>query len=316
MKDVLSLCAKAGITDPEIKRLKGDYSERKIFRINSKTGTVIAVSGSNINENVAFLSFRETFEQNDFNVPKLIAVSEDRSAYLIEDLGDITVNSFCKNCAQNGDVVSIRKIYKDIMTLLPQIQTALYDRIDYSKCCQDPVFDKANMQRDTLRFEEFFLKKYYKRYDPLKFRVFINEVIDSASVLSTNYFMFRDFQSRNIMLKDDKLYLIDFQSGRKGSFYYDAASFIYSSGTADYDGMEDDLSSYYYNASRHICDRYDVFRQFLSIFGCLRIMQAAGNYAYYYYERKDFSVERKMEHALETLHKLSSRSGLNSGIEI
>lgn len=316
MKDILSLCGKAGIADPEIRRLKGDYSERKIFRIHSKTGTVIAVSGSDIAENEAFLSFRETFEQNDFNVPKLIAVSDNRSAYLTEDLGDITASSFCTKCAENGDIESIKKIYKEIMTLLPRVQTELYDKIDYSKCCQDTVFDKGNMERDTFRFEEYFLKEYYKKYDAFKFRNFRNKVIDAASSMGTNYFMFRDFQSRNIMLKDNKLYLIDFQSGRKGSFYYDAASFIYSSGTVDYEGMEDDLSSNYYNASTHVGDRFDVFMHFLSIFGCLRIMQAMGNYAYYYYERKDLSIEKRIEHTLRTLYKLSTRAELASGIEL
>ena len=316
MKNILSLCDKAGIADPEIKRLKGDYSGRRIFRITSKAGSVIAVSGSNIVENEAFLSFRETFEQNNFNVPGLYAVSEDRSAYLIEDLGDVTVNSFCTKCAEDGDIESIKKIYKDIMTLLPKIQTELYDKIDYSKCCQDPVFDTENMQRDTLKFEEYFLKKYYQKYDALKFSNLIKEVMNAASSRSTHYFMYRDFQSRNIMLKDNKLNLIDFQSGRKGSYYYDAASFIYSSGTEDYEGMEDDLSSDYYNASRHISDRYDVFRYYLSIFGCLRIMQAMGNYAYYYYERKDLSVEKRTEQTLKTLYKLSTRAGLATGIEL
>ncbi|MFA7122810.1 MAG: phosphotransferase [Candidatus Delongbacteria bacterium] len=316
MKNILSLCEKAGIADPEIKRLKGDYSDRKIFRINSKAGTVIAVSGSNIVENEAFLSFRETFEQNNFNVPALYAVSEDRSAYLLEDLGDVTVNSFCAKCTCNGGIESVKNIYKEVMTLLPKIQTVLYDKIDYSKCCQDPVFDIANMERDTFRFEEYFLKKYYKQYDASKFSIFIKEVMNAASSQSTHYFMYRDFQSRNIMLKDDKLYLIDFQSGRKGSFYYDAASFIYSSGTVNYEGMEDELSSCYYNSSTHIGDRFDVFMHFLSIFGCLRIMQAMGNYAYYYYERKDLSIEKRIGFVLNALKKLSDRAGLITGIEL
>jgi aminoglycoside/choline kinase family phosphotransferase len=314
MEDILSLCSKSGMIDPEIKKLKGDYSERSIFRVNHDKGSAIAVYGTNIAENEAFLSFRNTFERNGFNVPEFVAFSDDHKTYLIGDLGDITVKSYCDEMLKFGNLEAIKAVYSRILKKLPEIQAGLYDKIDYSKCYQSAVFDSANMESDISRFEEFFLKKHHKNYDPQVFNKFKNGIISSADSQDKNYFFYRDFQTRNIMIKGGELYFIDFQSGRKGSFYYDLASFIYSSGTVNYEGMESSLAGIYYDSAPHIKAGADEFRSVLGVFACLRIMQALGNYAYYYYTRNDRSLLSKKENGLKTIMNLSRHINLQSGI--
>jgi aminoglycoside/choline kinase family phosphotransferase len=314
MEKILNLCRKSGFADPEGTRLKGDFSQRAIYRVNHSKGTLIAVSGPDILENEAFLSFRNTFERNGFSVPGFIAVSDDRKTYLLEDLGDVTVKSYCDRMIKLGNVEGVKKIYTRIMEKLPLIHTKLSDRIDYSKCYQYSVFGRENMESDIERFEEYFLKRYHKNYDPARFQNFRNELISSADNYGKNYFLYRDFQTRNIMIKNNDLYFIDFQSGRKGSFYYDIASFIYSSGTVKFEGMEDELSKAYFKSSRHIDCDIDSFRTGIGIFALLRIMQAVGNYAFYYYDRKDNSITSKKQYGLKTIINLSRSLNIESGI--
>ncbi len=314
MKEIISLCSRAGIKDPEIIRLKGDMSERKIYRVKHLSGTVIAVCGENIPENEAFLSFRETFENNGYRVPSLLAVSGSRKTYLIQDLGNTTVRSYCENMKRSGRTDEIKNIYSRIIRILPGIQTKLFDKIDFSKCYQGEFFDKNAMNRDIGRFEEYFLNRYHKNYSSSAFLKFKEVIISAADAQSSEYFMYRDFQTRNMMLMDDKLYFIDFQSGRKGSFYYDLASFIYSSGTESFKGSEEFLSGIYYSSSDHIKQGKDEFLGLIKSFGCLRIMQALGNYAYFYCERGDLSVEKKMKSGVSALNTICLQLGLECGI--
>jgi len=309
MKEILSLCRKSGITDPEIIRLKGDYSDRMIYRVNYDKGSVIAVSGGNIPENEAFLSFRDTFEMNGFNVPAFISVSEDHKHYLIEDLGDVTVKSYCDMMIKENNIYAVRSIYKKIVRQLPELQIKLYDKIDYSKCYQSDVFDTENMKKDIRRFEEYYLKKFIGKYDSSAFENFKDTVTRKAGLPEKYYFLYRDFQSRNMMIKNNQLYFIDFQSGRKGSFYYDLASFIYSSGTYSYDGMDDELCRLYYDSSGHIKESFEEFRSYLHIFACLRLMQAIGNYAYYYFDRQDETLTIKSGKIINRLIILSDQIG-------
>ncbi len=314
MKEIISLCTSAGIKNPVITRLKGDMSERKIFRVKYGSSTLIAVSSRNIPENSAFLSFRDTFEANGFSVPYFIAGSKDMSTYLIEDLGDVTVKSYCDEMIRKNEPDAVKDIYKIIITELAKINSALYDKIDYSKCYQGDTFVREAMEKDVSRFRECFLGKYHGRFDKVKFEKFSDAVLSEADAQNKTYFMYRDFQTRNIMVKDRRLYFIDFQSGRKGSFFYDLASFIYSSNTIRYEGIENELSRIYLDLQHCLGADIKEFEKTLEIFGCLRIMQALGNYAYYYYTRDSSEIENKKKTGLENLLNLSLSLDLETGI--
>ena len=314
MNQILELCDKEGFRETEITRLKGDFSERKIYRVSHEGGTCIAVYSSYTVENEAFLSFRDSFERSGIKVPGFIAVSEDKSTYFIEDLGDMTVKTFCDARTHSGDIPSVKKIYHRIIKQLVKIQTDLVKTVDYSKCYQGQVFDRQSMEKDIARFEEYFLKQYQKKYDHAKFLLFKKNILVEADGQSKDFFMYRDFQTRNIMIKNDQLYFIDFQSGRKGSFYYDLASFIYSSNTINYKDMERDIRDEYYNSSKHIFMDHDEFVKILKVFACLRIMQASGNYAFYYFTRNDRTMLTHYERTISRLRSLTEELGYDAFI--
>ncbi|MDA3837687.1 MAG: phosphotransferase, partial [Candidatus Delongbacteria bacterium] len=275
MNSIEKLCKDISLHDVKITKLKGDYSERSIFRIHHAEGTYVGVVGNNIDENKAFLEFRKTFEEHGIAVPGLIIVSHDKGSYILEDLGDDTVKKYCDDLQLKGEVESIRSIYFKVVETLPKIQNILYDKIDFSFCYQREIFDRENMLFDTSRFEEHFLQKFYKKYDPKIFLEFKNKIIDIILKQPNEFFFYRDFQSRNFMLKDNKLYFIDFQSGRKGPLQYDLASFIYSSGTINYKGMQEELIDHYLlSLKKYIKIDEEVFKDTLPAFGVVRLMQA------------------------------------------
>ncbi|MBN2789532.1 MAG: phosphotransferase [Candidatus Delongbacteria bacterium] len=315
MIKIEKLCENILLQNVIITRLKGDYSERIIYRIDHSEGSLIGVEGNNIAENIAFFEFRRTFEEQGIAVPAIIAMSEDKSSYILEDLGDITVKKYCDDRNFNNDTGSIRTIYLKIIEELPRIQNLLYDKIDYSYCYQREIFDKENMITDIARFEEYFLRKFYKRYEVNTFENFKNKIISIVLDQPAEFFMYRDFQSRNMMLKDNNLFFIDFQSGRKGPLQYDLASFIYSSGTIRYESMEQELIDHYLRSLKnYISIDENGFRTSLPAFGVIRLMQALGNYAYYFYVRGDQSINAKINTNITKIMELSSALGINSGI--
>ena len=306
MNSIEKLCNDLFLHDVKIIKLKGDYSERSIFRIHHSEGTFVGVVGNNIAENKAFLKFRNTFEEQGIAVPKLIIAAEDKGSYILEDLGDDTVKKYCDNLNSKDNIESIRTLYFKIVEVLPKIQTVLYDKIDFSFCYQRDTFDRENMIFDVARFEEYFLEKFYKKYDLEIFLNFKKKIIDIILQQSNDFFLYRDFQSRNFMVKAGKLYFIDFQSGRKGALQYDLASFIYSSGTINYDGMQDELIDHYLFSLRKYTK--------IDAFGVVRLMQAMGNYALYFYTRNDKTIYDKISTNLVQIKVLAEKMGIDCGI--
>ncbi|MCK4981167.1 MAG: phosphotransferase, partial [Candidatus Delongbacteria bacterium] len=214
-----------------------------------------------------------------------------------------------------GDTASIRSLYFKIVEILAKIQTSLFDKIDFSFCYQRETFDRENMLFDVAKFEEYFLQKFYKKYDPETFSKFKNYAIEVVLQQPNDFFFYRDFQSRNFMIKDDKLYFIDFQSGRKGALQYDLASFIYSSGTINYEGMQEELIDHYLVSLRKYAKiDEDNFKNTLPAFGVIRLMQAMGNYAFYFYTRDDKSIYDKIPTNLVQIKVLAEKMGVDCGI--
>ena len=304
------------ISDPvtEFKEIKSGASERKIYRLYFKTGTVIGVYGKNISENKAFISFNESFRKAGFNVPEIINVSGDNKAYLLDDLGDITVYSAVDNYFSEHRYNEITEIYIKIIENLVMMQKKLTSELDYSLCYQYQFFNRENIEYDIQRFEEYFLGNRGK--DLKIYSRFKEELLYTAGNIPGNYFMYRDFQTRNFMIKDDLLYFLDFQSARKGPAEYDLASFLYSSGTRLIDNMEETLLNHYKcfaEKSELNIDRN--YRTNVKLMGIIRLMQAIGVYYYLKKEKNNNMFLYKTEKALINMNKLCIDLNMEHGIK-
>lgn len=212
--------------DPErIELLPQAGSDRRYFRVWGNGGSVIATLGNNIAENETFLYFNEHFIQQQLPVPKVLAVSEDRTIYLQEDLGDVSL----LNCLEKGGYTDENyALFKQSLKELARLQVLGHQNMNYDRCLTNHEFGRQAILADLLYFKYYFLDALRKPYDK-------QQLIEDFEALSTylthtefKYFMFRDFQSRNIMVKADQTVgFIDYQGGMKGAPQYDVASLLW-----------------------------------------------------------------------------------------
>src|SRR5690606_18403301 len=193
-----------------------------------------------------FLSFSSHFIKNGIPVPEVYAVSSDLKKYLLEDLGDITLFDFLSSTREKeGFSENIISEYKKVLKELPKIQIVAGKNLDYSVCYPRAAFYKTSMMWDLNYFKYYFLKLAKIHFDEQTLEDDFQSFSDYLLSADSDYFLYRDFQSRNVMLKNDRVYFIDYQGGRRGALQYDLASLLYD-GKADIpESIRQQLFDYY-----------------------------------------------------------------------
>ena len=295
---------RSGLNIESVKMLKADASERKIFRIYYGGLKCIGIFNENPKENLAFVKFSETFLKLGFNVPEIYGFSDDKLFYIEEDLGDMTL----KFAVSDKESENRLHLYKKALDDLLKFQILSKDKIDYSYCYQTKYFDESVLRDDFQKFHEYFLKNYLFGFDEdillEKVTLYCSDLIRDSD---NEFFLYRDFQPRNIMLKNNELYFIDYQSGRKGPLQYDLASFIYS-GSAELTSDERYLLLIHYeeNLGNFIIYDKQKFRKDFYYFAFIRLIQVLGSYAYVYENRKDLKMTEKIKQGLLKLEELNN----------
>jgi aminoglycoside/choline kinase family phosphotransferase len=199
-------------------------SDRRYFRLHGQGKSVIGTYGENIRENEAFLYFTEHFNKKGLPVPQFLAVAEDKRAYLQSDLGDTSLLSVLE---KEGETPTVYALFQQTVQSLARLQVKADAGLDYSRCLTNQEFGKQAILADLLYFKYYFLDALRKPYDKQK-------LIDDFDALSNylthteyKYFLFRDFQSRNVLVHDQKVWFIDYQGGMKGAPQYDLASLLW-----------------------------------------------------------------------------------------
>ena len=220
--------------------LTASGSNRRYYRITSMDGSIslIGVQGTSRDENKAFLEMAKHFKSQGLNVPEVKAVSDDEMAYVQEDLGDTLLFDYIADGRKTGSFCEREKaLLRKTMRALAVFQVKGADKFNFSICYPQPDFNLRSIQWDLNYFKYCFLKATGLDYqeDMLE-----NEFERLAYILlqpRMHTFMYRDFQSRNVMVVSKKNeetgeeelvpYFIDFQGGRRGPVYYDVASFLW-----------------------------------------------------------------------------------------
>lgn len=197
----------------------------RLFLANGET--LMGAYNDNVKENEAFFAFTNFFLQKKIQVPHLLAISNDRQYYLLTDLGDETLYSFLTNRRTNTLSNEVFDYYKKVIRQLPIIQLSGKQNFDFSVCYPRHAFDRQSMQWDLNYFKYYFLKLAGIPFDEQLLENDFNTLINYLLEIDQDYFLFRDFQSRNIMLHEGEVYFIDYQGGRKGALPYDIASLLY-----------------------------------------------------------------------------------------
>lgn len=289
----------------DITELPSSGSNRRYFRLNG-TPTLIGVSGTSAEENKAFIYMAAHFRKKGLPVPEVYACSEDNSLYLQEDLGD----SLLFHAIEKGRKSSVfdegeRTLLHKTITLLPSIQFAGADGFDFSHCYPQPEFNQRSILWDLNYFKYCFLKATGMEFQEDRLEDDFQKMSDVLLRNSSATFMYRDFQSRNVMVKNGEPWFIDFQGGRKGPFYYDVASFLWQAKAKYPEEVRNELLNDYIQALRkYIPVDESYFYSQLRHFVLFRTLQVLGAYGFRgYFEKKPHFIQ-SVPFAIDNLRQL------------
>ena len=258
-------------------------SHRLYFRMHFQDKpTLMGVYNDDLKENEAFFSFSDFFAQQGIRVPEIFAIDESRMYYLLSDLGDETLFSHLTTHRKGEEIgEETLSYYKKVLQELPRLQLSGKKGLDFSKCYPCEEFDRQAMQWDLNYFKYCFLKIVNVAFDEQALEKDFQKLLDFLTQADTDYFLFRDFQSRNIMLHDGEAYFIDYQGGRKGALPYDVASLLYDGKAGLSPALRHELLQFYLDElAKHIVVNRNEFEALYEGFVFIRILQAFGTYGY------------------------------------
>ena len=294
-----------GEAPTSIEPLPGAGSNRKYFRLKGKE-SLIGVYGTSTEENRAFIYMARHFSQKGLPVPRILAEAADQSAYLQDDLGDISLFQLIKQGRESGNFSDEEtNILKRTIRLLPQIQFEGSKEMDFSYCYPLATFNRRSVLWDLNYFKYCFLKATGLEFQENLLEDDFERMADTLLQIEPQVFMYRDFQSRNVMIREGKPYFIDFQGGRKGPFYYDVASFLWQAKANYPDSLRQELLNEYLDALRpyHTIDK-EQFLTTLRHFVLFRTLQVLGAYGFRGYFEKKAHFIQSVPYASENLRQL------------
>src|SRR5690606_35200172 len=191
-------------------------SERRYFRVHDENGnSVIGTFGANVQENETFFYFSDHFRKIELPVPEIFITSDDKTIYLQQDFGDI---SLLNHLEKEGFSDHVYGLFKKSLHELARLQVKAHEGMDYEYCLTNKEFGKEAIMADLLYFKYYFLDALRRPYDKQKLLNDFEALSNYLTHTEFKYFMFRDFQSRNIMVSpEDEVFVIDYQGGMQGA---------------------------------------------------------------------------------------------------
>jgi aminoglycoside/choline kinase family phosphotransferase len=270
-------------------RLQGDGSGRSIIRFSNDRFSAIGVLYDVREENAAFLEFSRHFRRYGLPVPEIYAEDLDSGAYLEEDLGDTTLYHYLSSNRQGSHIgPAAVEAYRKVVSVLPRFQIEAGRDLNYKVCYPRASFDHQSIAWDLNYFKYYFLKLAGIPFNEQALENDFSRLARFLLRVDRDYFLYRDFQSRNVMLRDDLPFFVDYQGGRKGALQYDIASLLFDAKADLPPALRQQLLDHYLDAvSGFIQLDRAVFMEHYYAYVYVRIMQALGAYGFRgFYERK------------------------------
>ncbi len=282
-------------------------SARKIIRLADEQRSAIGILNHDRAENLAFLGFTRHFRRHGLPVPEIYVEDLDRGAYLEEDLGDTTLFDLLARRRAGGEIApEVIEAYDQVVDLLPRFQVEAGRDLDYSVCYPRASFDRQSIAWDLNYFKYYFLKLAGIPFGEQALEEDFGRLTRFLLTAPRDYFLYRDFQSRNVMLRDGQPHFLDYQGGRKGALQYDIASLLYDAKADLPPELRQRLLDRYLEAlAGHIALDRETFLRHYYAFVYIRIMQALGTYGFRgFYERKPHFLQ-SVPYALKNLRWLA-----------
>lgn len=263
-----------------IEKIPQSGSDRIYFRIHGHDATFIATYGRNIRENETFIYFSRHFRSCGCPVPEILAVNSTNTIYIQEDFGDV---SLLNKLDELGFSEEVYGLFQLALKQLAHLQIQGDKNLDYNNCITSKEFGRQAIISDLLYFKYYFLDTLQIPYDKEKLLAEFDELASFLTDTDHKYFMFRDFQSRNIMVRDGQVYYIDFQGGMKGALQYDVASMLWQARAELPEEWKNSLLNYYIDCAEEKLPSPIDRERFVSQYNgyvLIRLLQVLGAYGF------------------------------------
>jgi aminoglycoside/choline kinase family phosphotransferase len=278
IKDLFGTISQEEITSLE--KIPQSGSDRFYFRLITPSRSYIATFGKNIRENNTFIYFSRHFRAAGSPVPEIFAVNESTTIYLQEDFGDLSLLNVLE---ASGHGETAYRFFEKSLRKLAEMQVNGDANLDYSQCITSHEFGKKAIISDLLYFKYYFLDTLGIPYDKEKLLDDFEAMGTYLTYVDYKYFMFRDFQSRNVMVSGDEVHFIDYQGGMKGALQYDVASLLWQARAELSNDWKLSLLDYYMNCVEDILQTTIDRSRFVSQYNgyvMIRLLQVLGAYGF------------------------------------
>ncbi|MBQ9340619.1 MAG: phosphotransferase [Paludibacteraceae bacterium] len=307
-----------GVMPDNVEQLSASGSNRRYFRFTAKGGqpsadggqqtpvSLIGVQGTSAEENHAFLYMDKHFLEHGLNVPRVVAQSDDEMIYLQEDLGDTLLFNYIAEGRKTGVFCEAEKqMLRKTMRALARFQVVGSKDFDYNQCYPQPEFNLRSINWDLNYFKYCFLKATGLEFQEDRLESDFERLAYILLKHRMTTFMYRDFQSRNVMIHNGEPWFIDFQGGRRGPVYYDVASFLWQAKANFHQDLREELIEVYLNELElYLPINRQEFHETLRHFVLFRTMQVLGAYGFRgYFEKKPHFLQ-SIPFAIENLRAL------------
>src|SRR5882762_3310842 len=281
-------------------------SGRKIIRLANEKHRAIGILYGVREENVAFLEFSKHFRRHGLPVPEIYAEDLTHGAYLEEDLGDTTLFEFLSKNRSGGNIApEVVEAYRRVVAVLPRFQVEAGRDLNYKVCYPRASFDRQSITWDLNYFKYYFLRLAGIPFNEQALEDDFSRLTEFLLSAPRDYFLYRDFQSRNVLLRNGDPFFVDYQGGRKGALQYDIASLLYDAKADLPPELRQQLLDHYLQALAGFIELgHEVFMQYYYAYVYARILQALGAYGFRgFYERKAHFLQ-SVPYALKNLRWL------------
>ena len=281
-------------------------SGRRIIRLSRGKASAIGILYDVREENEAFLEFSRHFRRHGLPVPEIYAEDLDHGAYVEEDLGDVSLFQFLSEHRKGEEIAPpVVEAYRRVIATLPRFQVEAARDLNYKICYPRASFDRQSIAWDLNYFKYYFLRLAGIPFSEQKLEDDFDHLTEFLLSADREYFLYRDFQSRNIMLRGEQPFFLDYQGGRKGALQYDVASLLFDAKADLPPALRQQLLDHYLDTLAEFTDvKREVFLHRYYAYVYIRIMQALGAYGFRgFYERKAHFLQ-SVPYALKNLRWL------------
>lgn len=254
--------------------------DRRYFRFYTALKSYIGCYNENVKENEAFFYFTNHFKKINIPLPEIIAINSEQEIYILEDLGK---ESLLNNLEEKGFSEEVYLLYKKSLNALAKMQILGAENLNFDAALTTKEFGKQAIMSDLLYFKYYFIDTLKIAYDKQQLLEDFDALANYLTKTEHKMFMFRDFQSRNIIVNNGDVFFIDYQGGMKGALQYDVASLLWQAKADLSEHWKTDLLEYYISVINELLPtpvQKDVFISQYNGYVIIRMLQVLGAYGF------------------------------------